>query len=96
LRQPNFEEHLALHKLDCMASHRKLNNLEFCREQLAKVPVEALNPPPLVTGADLIALGLPPGPKFKEILKSIEDKQLEGELTDREAALAFIKAAYLN
>lgn len=96
LRQPNFEEHLALHKLDCMASHRKLNNHEFCREQLAKVPVEALHPPPLVTGADLIALGLPPGPKFKAILQSIEDKQLEGELTDREAALAFIKAAYLS
>lgn len=94
IRQPHFDEHMALHKLDCMASHRDLTSYEFCKEKLATIKPEALAPAPLLNGADLIALGFSPGPKFKEILKSVEDKQLEGELTDREAAVAYVKAAY--
>jgi len=46
-----------------------------------------LNPPPLVTGADLIAIGMRPGPKFKSILQSIRSDQLDGKLTSREDAL---------
>ncbi|MCC9640741.1 CCA tRNA nucleotidyltransferase [Rhodopirellula sp. JC740] len=48
---------------------------------------DVLNPAPLVTGADLIASGLRPGPEFKAILQSIRDDQLDGKLTDREDAL---------
>jgi poly(A) polymerase len=94
LRQPHFDEHMALHKLDCMASHRDLTSYEFCKEKLATIKPEALAPAPLLTGQDLIALGYKPGPKFKEILKSVEDKQLEGELSDRDAAVAYVKAVY--
>ena len=56
LRQPHFDEHLALHKLDCMASHRDLSALNFCTEELARQPPEKLRPAPLITGADLIEL----------------------------------------
>jgi poly(A) polymerase len=94
LRQPHFDEHLALHKLDCMASHRDLKSYDFCRAELANAPAETLSPPPLLSGQDLIALGYSPGPRFKEILRAVEDKQLEGEISDRDTALAYVKAVY--
>jgi len=48
-----------------------------------------LAPPPLVTGDDLIALGLKPGPNFKTILDNTYDAQLEGRVTTHDQALAF-------
>ena len=43
---------------------------------------------------DLIAMGLSPGPRFKEILTKVEDEQLDGRLTTRQHALDFIKDGY--
>lgn len=63
---------------------------DFCRSKLA-LPREVLDPPPLVTGADLKALGLPPGPQFKPLLENVRDKQLEGQVTSKEDALAYIR-----
>lgn len=91
LRQPHFDEHLELHRLDCVASHGDLTAYEFCRERRAKLSKEVLHPPPLITGDDLIALGLNPGPRFKTILKDVEDRQLEGELKDKAAALEHVR-----
>ena len=90
IRQPDFDQHMALHRIDCTASHGDLSAYEFCREQREKVDVQSLHPPPLLTGADLIAHGLTPGPRFKIILKELEDLQLEGAITDREGALRFV------
>jgi len=45
----------------------------------------------LLSGHDLIALGLPPGPRFKEILGAVEDAQLEGRMLTREDALAWVR-----
>lgn len=94
LRQPHFDEHLALHKIDCLSSHKDLSAHDFCVAELARQPQEKLRPEPLVTGADLIALGLKPGPHFKTILTDIEDRQLEGTLTDKESALKFVRENY--
>ena len=91
LRQPHFEEHLALHKLDCMSSHQDLSAYDFCTAELSQQPPEKLRPDPLITGADLIALGLKPGPEFKAILTDIEDRQLEGTLTDKASALQYVR-----
>ncbi|MFH0940059.1 MAG: CCA tRNA nucleotidyltransferase [Planctomycetota bacterium] len=91
LRQSNFEEHLELHRSDCVASHGDLTTYNFCREQRAKLSDEILRPPPLITGNDLIALSLTPGPDFKIILKEVEDRQLEGALQTKEAALDFVR-----
>jgi poly(A) polymerase len=91
LRQPHFNEHLALHKLDCLASHGDLTAHDFCVEELGKQSTETLRPVPFVNGRDLIALGLTPGPKFKEILSEVEDRQLEGSVTDRESALQYVR-----
>ena len=57
---------------------------------------EALAPPPLINGHDLIALGLEPGPLFSEILKQAEDLQLEGILTARDDALSWARKTYVT
>lgn len=94
LRTEGFEEHLELHRLDCLASHGDLSNYDFCREKLSELDQEALAPPPLINGHDLIALGLEPGPLFSEILKQAEDLQLEGILTAREEALSWVRTTF--
>jgi poly(A) polymerase len=86
-RLDRFEEHLELHRLDCMSSHRHLENYEFMRRFLAETPEEQVHPARLLTGGDLIRLGLPPGPKFKEILDRAEDAQLDGKIATHEEAL---------
>lgn len=94
LRTEGFEEHLELHRLDCLASHGELSNYDFCRDKLSELDQEALAPPPLINGHDLIALGLKPGPLFSEILQQAEDLQLEGILTAREEALSWVRKTY--
>lgn len=91
LRKPNFAEHLELHRLDCLASHGMLDNYEFCKQKLEEFGAEKISPPPLINGHDLITLGFKPGPAFKEILREVEDKQLEGELSNREEALEYVR-----
>jgi poly(A) polymerase len=62
-------------------------SLARCRAELARAP-ESLNPPPLVTGDDLLRSGVRGGPYFAPLLEYLRDRQLEGELATRDAALA--------
>lgn len=94
VRLPRFEEHMELHRLDCLSSHRNLENYEFVRRFLAETPPEEVRPPRLITGEDLIQLGYRPGPAFKEMLKAVEDAQLDGRLGSREQAMEMVKSAY--
>src|ERR1700728_1120893 len=94
LRMPAFAEHLALHRADCLASHRNLSTYEFIQLKRAEIPVEKMRPSLLVTGDDLIAEGRVPGPKFREILSAVEDAQLEGRLPTRDAALEFVRREF--
>jgi poly(A) polymerase len=94
LRQDDFSDHLELHRIDCLASHGDLSNWEFCRQKLGEFSAEAIRPPRLITGEDLIALGYRPGPVFREILDRVEDGQLEGRLTEREQALTFVREQF--
>ena len=91
LRLPKFEEHLALHRLDCLSSHRNLEHYEWVRAKLAELTEEQIRPPRLLTGYDLIQMGHQPGPRFTEILQAVEDAQLEREINSREEALKFVQ-----
>jgi poly(A) polymerase len=91
LRMPDFDEHLALHRLDCLSSHRNLDNYEFVRRKLNELPPEQLKPARLVTGRDLIEAGYRPGPLFKAVLDEIEDAQLEGRISTRQEGLALAR-----
>jgi poly(A) polymerase len=94
LRLPRFDEHLALHRADSLASHRNLSTYEFIRQKLAEIPPEKIRPVALVTGDDLIAAGYAPGPRFREILEAVEDAQLEGQLLSRDTALEFVRREF--
>lgn len=94
LRQPHFEDHLALHRADCLGSHRDLALHAFCREHLAALSEEDLRPPPLLRGRDLLEAGYRPGPRMGEILRAIEDGQLDGRLTTPDEAWAEVKARW--
>jgi len=92
VRLPRFEEHLELHRMDCLASHGSLDAYTFVQRFLLETPPEKVYPPKLVTGDDLKGMGLVPGPRFREILLAVEEAQLEGRLNDRETALEFARS----
>jgi len=94
VRLDRFEEHMELHRLDCLSSHRKLDNYEFMRRFLAETPPEQVRPPRLLTGDDLVRLGYRPGPAFKAILEAVEEAQLEGTLRTYEDALELVRAKF--
>jgi poly(A) polymerase len=93
LRLPRFDEHIALHRMDCLASHGDLTSYDFVRERMARIPPEVLRPQPLITGDDLIAAGYTPGALFKAILAAVEDAQLEGHLKAKAEAMEFVARA---
>ncbi len=94
LRLPDFEEHLELHRLDCLASHGRLDNYEYVKRKLEQFPEEHLKPARLLTGADLIAAGYEPGPRFSTILAAVEDAQLEGRITTSGEALELVRRQF--
>jgi len=94
MARPTFEDELELHRVDCEGSHRMLDNYEFLLRKREEFANEPIIPPPLVRGDDLIALGLKPGPKFREILDAVETGQLEGTLRTSEEALEWVKHEY--
>ena len=96
IARPTFVDELELHRVDCASSHGMLDNYEFLRQKQEEFANEPIIPPPLVTGDDLIALGLKPGPRFGEILEAVETRQLEGELRDRDEAVAWVREKYLT
>jgi len=94
VRLPRFDEHLELHRLDCMASHRKLRMYDYTRQKIAELTPEGIHPKPLVNGDDLVAAGYSPGPQFKEILSAVEDAQLEGNLYSKDQAMHFVRRKF--
>ena len=90
LRMEGFEEHLELHRLDCLSSHGDLANYELAKKLLEETPAEEIKPQPLLRGDDLIGQGYTPGPQFKTILQTVEDAQLEGKLQSRDEALRLV------
>lgn len=93
LARPYIEDELELHRVDCLGSNGLLDNYEFLiqkRNEFASSP-ESLIPPPLLTGRDLIRLGMIPGPTFTAILHDAQSLQLEGTLTTRDQAITWAK-----
>jgi poly(A) polymerase len=94
VRLPQFDEHLALHRLDCLSSNRHLETYEFVQRFIAETPAEQVRPERLLTGDDLQAMGLRPGPVFSRILQALEDAQLEGEIRTRQEAENFVRERF--
>ncbi len=93
-RLDKFDQHLALHRADCLGSHRNLEGYEFVQATLRELPPQQIAPTLLATGDDLIRAGYKPGPRFREILEAVEDAQLEGQISSPEAAMDFVREQF--
>jgi poly(A) polymerase len=94
VRLPLFDEHLELHRLDCLSSHGRLDSYGFVQRILAETPAEQIRPPRLLSGDDLLEMGYKPGPIFREILHAVEDAQLEGELKSENEAKRYVQKSF--
>src|SRR3984885_9044212 len=90
-RLEHFDQHLALPRLDCLASHGSLELYDFARRRFETLPEEQVRPHLLLSGKDLIEAGYHPGPQFSKMLALAEDAQLEGVVHTRDQALAMIR-----
>jgi poly(A) polymerase len=96
VRLPRFEEHMELHRLDCMSSHRNLESYGFVRRFLEETPVEEVRPQRVLTGTDLSEMGYIPGSVFSEILGAVEDAQLEGQIRTKHEAEEFVREKFAS
>jgi poly(A) polymerase len=94
MSRPHFQDEMELHRVDCSSSHADLSNYDFLEARREEFSQEPLIPPPLLSGQDLIELGLKPGPIFKDILHAVESRQLEGTVNDHEQAMEFVKKEF--
>jgi tRNA nucleotidyltransferase/poly(A) polymerase len=94
VRLPRFPEHLELHRLDCLSSHRHLDSYAMVRRFLAETPAEEVRPQRVLTGTDLREMGYIPGPLFSEILRAVEDAQLEGQISTKREAEELVRKRF--
>ncbi|HSI61889.1 MAG TPA: CCA tRNA nucleotidyltransferase [Candidatus Saccharimonadia bacterium] len=94
MAKPTYEDEMELHRVDCMSSHGLSGNYEFLRAKEAEFVAEQkpLLPKPLLTGHEIMAMGIPAGPKMGEILRTVQDLQLEGTLNTPEEAADWVRA----
>jgi len=91
LLRGTFPLELELHRLDCLASHGALDHHTFLLAQARELEQKPAIRPPLLTGDDLIALGLKPGPAMGALLREIRERQLQDELKTRRQARAWAR-----
>ena len=94
LRDPLFPLHLELHRLDCIASHGKLDVHDFALAAWEKEAARTPEPAPLLTGRNLMDMGYEPGPQMGRILRALEDARLEKRVVTAEDARAWVRANY--
>jgi poly(A) polymerase len=91
MAEDGFEELAELWRADCLASGGTAEGYEALMARYRALSREEVRPKPLVTGNDLIALGLAPGPRFREILDAVYDAQLEGRAATKDEVMALAK-----
>jgi poly(A) polymerase len=91
MARPNFLLELELHRIDCSSSHGDLKHYEFLKQQLETMTPDEIEPPRLINGHDLRAMGIPPGRAMGQILDAIYVAQLEGAIESRAQALEAAK-----
>ncbi|MFO1094244.1 MAG: CCA tRNA nucleotidyltransferase [Planctomycetaceae bacterium] len=92
LAHPFADDLLKFVRADVAARRGDATAIEFVDRYLQQTPRKIIDPAPLVTGADLIALGQTPGPEFQSWLDRIRDEQLEDRVTTKEEAIARLKS----
>lgn len=91
LQRKTFHTELEQHRIDCLASHGDLSNWRFLKKKIKTLSQEEIRPLPLISGRDLLKLGYQEGPLIGKMLRSVEESQLEGKLTEKQRALQWVK-----
>lgn len=91
MARPTFPLELELHRIDCDSSHGDLKHYDFLKRQLETMKPDEINPPALINGHDVIAMGVPPGRHLGRILEALRVAQLDGTVENRSQALALAK-----
>jgi poly(A) polymerase len=91
LMHPSAWDLIELARVDTLAEDGDLSPVMHCEEFLRQTPVARLDPPPLVSGADLIAMGLRPGKLFRWIIDAVRDTQLNEEIATKDEAMSLVK-----
>ena len=86
-----FEELAELWRADCLASGGTADEYEALMVRYRAMGRQEVRPTPLISGRDLIEMGLEPGPAFREILDQVYDAQLESRVTTKDDALALAR-----
>jgi poly(A) polymerase len=96
LMRPTFPLELQLHRLDCVGSHGRLDVYDYLVEQAKELEKQPEIHPPLVTGDDLLAMGMKPGPAMGQLLAEIREKQLSDEFKTPDEAREWAKIELQN
>ncbi|HEV7733821.1 MAG TPA: CCA tRNA nucleotidyltransferase [Candidatus Binatia bacterium] len=95
LAEEGIDELLRLARLDALASNGDLRWVLFCERRRAELEREApLRPPRLLGGNELLAMGHAAGPRVGEILRALEDAQLEGDVRTRADAERYVRERF--
>jgi len=94
LSKANIADHLELHRVDCLSSHRDLEIYNFCLLKLKHYKNQPALPTRLIGGQDLIDMGYRPGPVFSKILRTVEDLQLDGTLRTHLEAVDYVRRVF--
>ena len=84
--EPGFEQLAELHRADALGSWGRLDGYEYVMDRWRNMPPEEAQPPPLITGDDLIEMGYEPGPLFRKVLDRVREAQLDGSISTAEQA----------
>ncbi len=91
MMRPTFLLELELHRIDCESSHGDLKHYDFLKRQLETMSVEEINPPPLISGRELLAMGVLPGRAMGKIIEAIRVAQLDGTVQTQAEAFAMAR-----
>jgi poly(A) polymerase len=93
LIDPNAAKTLAIATAWSSHYQQSTAGVKFCQQKLS-LPLEQLNPAPLLDGKDLQEMGLHPGPLFSKVLTAVRDAQLTGETTTKPAAAVLAQSVF--
>jgi poly(A) polymerase len=91
MARPTFPLELELHRIDCSSSHGDLTHYDYLKHLMVTMKPEQIDPPALISGHDLIAMGIPPGKTMGRILEAVKIAQLEEAVQTRHEALALAR-----
>jgi len=92
LADPRHEQLIEFARLSSLIARKMPKGAMFCDMYLLETSADQLDPPPLLTGADLIAMGQRPGKQFSKLLNTVRRAQLNEEIHSYEEAVTLVES----